>query len=173
MECAECGFTYDSATADNASDTVRGFGDRYRIQLTRGLQNEDLARVLRAHPLDGTWSALEYACHVRDVLAVQRDRIARALAEDLLVLQPMRRDDLVAELEYNEQDPTAVANDLNANAGLLADALTGLSASDWDHPLVYHDQGQRTVLWVAQHTVHEGEHHLLDIGRVSRAARGR
>jgi hypothetical protein len=31
----------------------------------------------------------------------------------------------------------------------------------------------RTLEWVAVHTLHEGKHHLLDIGRVLRAARGR
>jgi hypothetical protein len=37
----------------------------------------------------------------------------------------------------------------------------------------YPEIAERPLSWVLVHTVHEGEHHLLDIGRVLRAARGR
>jgi S-DNA-T family DNA segregation ATPase FtsK/SpoIIIE len=141
--------------------------------MTRGLKGEDLDALLRAHPIDGTWSALEYACHVRDLLRVQRDRLERTLAEDRYEAVAMRRDDIVTELGYNQQEPGAVTEELAANADELADAFAALSPSAWERVLVYHDRGERTVTWLAQHTVHEGEHHLLDIGRMLRAARGR
>ena len=32
----------------------------------------------------------------------------------------------------------------------------------------YPSVAERPLTWVAVHTVHEGEHHLLDIGRVLR-----
>ena len=35
------------------------------------------------------------------------------------------------------------------------------------------ERAERPLTWVVRHTVHEGEHHLLDIGRVLRAASGR
>ena len=54
----------------DAPDALRAFGKRYRIPLTRGLKGEDLDALLRAHPIEDTWSALEYACHVRDVIEV-------------------------------------------------------------------------------------------------------
>ena len=173
MECAECGFSYDSVAPDDAPENLRAFGQRYRIPLTRGLKGEDLDALLRMHPLDGTWSALEYACHMRDVLRVQRERMQQALAQDGFYAVPMRRDELVTELAYNAQDPIQVIDDLDANGGRLADAFAALSPADWERTFVYHEEGERTLLWVAQHTVHEGEHHLLDIGRVLRAARGR
>jgi hypothetical protein len=37
----------------------------------------------------------------------------------------------------------------------------------------YPEVAERSLSWVLVHTVHEGEHHLLDVGRVLRAARGR
>lgn len=173
MECEECGFSYDSVTADAAPDGLRTFPKRYRVPLTRGLKGEDLDALLRAHPFADTWSALEYACHVRDVFAVQAERIAHARAEDGYSAIPMRRDELVTERAYNEQDVASVADQLDANAHALADVFASFTPGEWNRTMTYHEYGERTLLWVAQHTVHEGEHHLLDIGRVLRAARGR
>ena len=80
MPCEECGFSHQSLPVDDASAALRELGRRYRIPLSRGLKGEDLDALLRAHPLEGTWSALEYACHYRDVLAAQRTVAARRLS---------------------------------------------------------------------------------------------
>lgn len=104
---------------------------------------------------------------------MQSERIGQALTHEGFHAEPMRRDELVTERAYNEQLPTEVAAELEANAAALAELFAGLAPADWDRTFVYHVEGERTLLWVAQHTVHEGEHHLLDIGRVLRAARGR
>lgn len=59
-----------------------------------------------------TWSALEYTCHVRDVLAVQRERLVSALTEQRPLFAPMRRDERAVEQRYNEQDIDAVLGEL-------------------------------------------------------------
>ncbi|MGH9209899.1 MAG: DinB family protein [Acidimicrobiales bacterium] len=173
--CDECGFDYDSLTDAEAVEALRGFARRYRAPLSRGLPGESLDDLLRAHPLPGVWSALEYACHVRDVFAVQRERVALAQRQDLPDFVPMRRDERVAEERYNEQDPAAIADALATNAEDFAAALEALTADQWSRRGVYHypEPAERDVAWIARHTVHEGRHHLLDIGRVLRAARGR
>lgn len=106
---------------------------------------------------------------------MQRDRLAQALVHDDFMPQPMRRDDRVTELRYNEQDPVAVADDLAANAMTLATYLENFSETDLARTMRYGypELALRPLSWVAVHTVHEGEHHLLDVGRVLRAARGR
>ena len=153
---------------DAAPDALRDLGRRYRVPLTRGLKGEDLDALLRAHPLDGTWSALEYACHYRDVLSIQRDRLETARAQDGYAPEPMRRDERVLELRYNEQDPMQVADDVAANATALADYVDTFEAVDWQRTMTYYfpERAERPLTWVVRHTVHEGEHHLLDIGRV-------
>jgi len=175
LECAECGFSYDALPVDDALDALRGFGKRYRIPLTRGLKGEDLDALLRAHPLDDTWSALEYACHVRDVFSVQRERLGQALVDPGFRPEPMRGEERVAEMAYNAQDTVAVADDLAANATALASFAENLSNDQLALTMVYGypEVAERTLSWVLVHTVHEGEHHLLDVGRVLRAARGR
>jgi hypothetical protein len=175
VECAECGFSYDAVSVPDALDALRGFGKRYRIPLTRGLADEDLDALLRAHPLEATWSALEYACHVRDVLSVQHDRVAHALIEPGFVPEPMHREERVTDLDYNGQEPSVVADDLAAHATALATLGENLSPDQLALTMVYGypEIAERPLSWVIVHTVHEGEHHLLDIGRVLRAARGR
>lgn len=175
MVCAECGFAHDSLPIGRTPDALRELGGRYRIPLTRGLPGEDLHALLRAHPLPATWSALEYACHYRDVLAVQRDRLERARVEDGYAPEPMRREERVLELRYNEQDPGKVAGEIAANAVTLAEQVETFAPSDWERTMTYNfpERAERPLTWVVRHTVHEGEHHLLDVGRVLRAARGR
>jgi hypothetical protein len=175
VECAECGFSYDALTLPDALDALRGFGRRYRIPLTRGLKGEDLDALLRSHPLEDTWSALEYACHVRDVFAVQQERVGRALVEPGFRPEPMRRDERVTEMAYNAQDPDSVADDLAANATSFATVGENLTGDQLELTMVYGypELAERPLSWVVVHTVHEGEHHLLDVGRVLRAARGR
>ncbi len=171
--CGECGFDYDEPEATGDAAALAAMGRRYRAPLTRFLPGEDGDAVLRAHPRAGTWSALEYACHVRDVLDVQRGRIERALAEDVPTFEPMDREGRVERDRYNDADPVVVADQLAAGAGSLADLVEGLSDDDLARRAVYHDRGEQTLAWVVRHTVHEGQHHLLDVGRVLRAARGR
>lgn len=175
MDCAECGFSYDALSVPDALDMLRGLGRRYRVPLTRGLKDEDLDALLRSHPLEDTWSALEYACHVRDLLAVQHERVGHALIEPGYAPEPMHREARVTELDYNGQDPRSVADDVAANATTLATLGENLSAEQLDLTMIYGypEIAERPLSWVLVHTVHEGEHHLLDIGRVLRAARGR
>lgn len=173
--CAECGFDYDRYTDAEVPDALRDFGRRYRVPLTRGLKDESLDEVVRAHPLPGVWSALEYACHFRDVLVVQRGRLAEALEADVPDAVPMRREERVVEDHYNEQDPVAVAEAIAANAEVLAAALADLDDAGWARQVRYHypEPTLRDMHWLARHTIHEGHHHLLDVGRVLRTARGR
>jgi hypothetical protein len=173
--CDECGYDYGEVTVPEAVSGIRELGRKYEAPLTRGLKGESLADLLRAHPLDDTWSALEYACHMRDVLDVQRHRVATALVKDDYTPKPMDRDGRVERDHYNEQDPAVVLGDLAANAVALADTFDALTPEQWARTMTYNYPAPevRTLEWVAVHTFHEGKHHLLDVGRVLRAARGR
>jgi hypothetical protein len=172
--CEECGFDYDHADAD-LPDRLRGFGRRYRAPLTRFLPGEEGDALIRAHPLADTWSALEYACHVRDVFPVQQERLEVALVEDHPTFPSKGMWRWPEDQAYNADDPAAVLDALATGADALAALVATIPADGWERPLVYSypEPADRTVLWLVRHTVHEGHHHLLDVGRVLRAARGR
>ena len=66
--CAECGFTYDTSQAPAAGQAIRA----QVAEVVAILQSTDVNRCTRLRA--DVWSALEYGCHVRDVLLVQRAR---------------------------------------------------------------------------------------------------
>src|SRR3954454_18253428 len=82
--------------------------------------------AIRARPEPQTWSALEYACHVRDVLLVQRERVLLALRVDEPCVEPMGRDERVEADGYNEQQPVDVGRQLNDAALMFASVLRRL-----------------------------------------------
>jgi hypothetical protein len=170
--CPECGFDYDATTRDMMADTVRGFARKYRVPLTRGLPNEDLDALLRARPFEGAWSALEYACHVRDALALTNYRVKSALEEDKPHHPPGDRAKRAIDDDYNGQDPAVVADQVAHAAEHLADRLAGLEDAQWEREVIG-VAPEMTVHWMSCNAIHEGAHHLLDIGRTLRAARGR
>jgi hypothetical protein len=173
--CDECGFDGDTLTASDVTAALRTFARRYRAPLTRFLPDEDGDVVVRQRPDPSTWSALEYACHVRDVFDVYATRVQRTLTEDTPTLELMGRDERPQRDRYNEQDPGEVAERLATNALRLADLFDGVEGTDWERTAVhpYPEPAPRTLLWMARHVAHEGNHHLLDIGRVLRTVRGR
>ena len=169
MRCEECGFDATELSPTDAVAALRKFPRRYRAPLTRLLPGEDGA-VLRRRPEPGTWSALEYAAHVRDVFGTYAGRVRRTLDEDRPEFEGPRPDELVESGRYNDADPAAVVGELEANAELLASVLEGVPDDGWERVGIRHGE-EHSVLLSARRAVHEGNHHLLDVGRSLRAAR--
>jgi DinB superfamily len=159
--CAECGFTYDLSTATTAGQRIEE-------------QAADAAAILRSREFDlrsraapDTWSVLEYGCHLRDVLLVQRERLLAARRAVRPVCAPMGREERVEHDGYADQNPDDVARQLSDAAKLFANALTRLAPVDWDRTVVYNypDTHERSLRWLAVHTAHDVQHHLRDIRR--------
>ncbi len=160
--CEACRFDYYALPRAEVPDGLRASGADHLERLT-----ETPAAFLREHPQPG-WSALEYGCHVRDVLGNQRKRIDRAQQEHEPVFDPMGRDELAVNERYNEQDPSVVAAELAAAAEALAAQLDDLDEAGWARTGVYAypERALRDVDWIARHTLHELHHHLADVDRV-------
>jgi DinB superfamily len=122
----------------------------------------------RQRPQPDVWSALEYACHVRDVLLVQRDRTVQALVETNPGFARMHREERVSLARYHAHPPPVVADQLGLAAELCATVFEGLTAEQWARPLIYNypAPSPRDLAWLARNTVHEVEHHLGDIRMV-------
>jgi DinB superfamily len=160
--CEECGYAYDLSAATRAGDEiVAGAAELARLLATT--ERRTLAR--RTAPQ--RWSPLEYACHVRDVLITQRERVLLARRADVPAAVPMGRDERVAHEGYADSDPAEVAEEVTIAARLLANALRRLDTRDWELRIVYNwpHRTERTLRWVAVNTLHDVRHHLLDIHR--------
>ena len=160
MGCEECGFDYDLAKAPNAASSIVTSAAEFAALLSH---NHTDART-RREPT--RWSPLEYGCHVRDVLLVQRERVLTARRRDRPSLEPMGRDERVDHDGYAEQTPED-ARQLTVAAQLFANVLGRLSPDDWDRSVIYNypRRVERSLRWVAVHSLHEVGHHLLDARR--------
>jgi hypothetical protein len=159
--CDECGFGYDTGSARAAGAAI-----------TEACA--EAATLLIRHPTRAptrqeaeTWSALEYGCHLRDVLLVQRERVLLALRVEQPAPEPMGREERVVFDGYGEQLPTDVARQLRDASALFTHVLDRLDDDQWDRTLVYNypTPAPRSLRWVAVHTEHEARHHLADIRR--------
>lgn len=159
--CDECGFEYDEGSFPMAAERIRAGAADLTTVLTRGQAD------VRTRRAPDRWSPLEYACHVRDMLLVQRERLLAARRLDRPECPPMGRDERVALDGYAEQDPADVTRQLRDAAQLFANDLDRLSGTGWDRTLVYTYpyRAERSLRWLAIHTVHEVRHHLLDVRR--------
>jgi hypothetical protein len=160
-QCAYCGFIYDLTQAGVVPEGIR----RQVGEVVTILRNDDVDRRSRRNP--NVWSPLEYGCHLRDMLLVQRERVLAARRVARSDCAPMGRDERVEHDGYAQQEPDDVARQLADAAQLFGNVLAHLSEDDWDRTVIYHypDTDERSLRWVAVHTLHEARHHLLDIRR--------
>jgi S-DNA-T family DNA segregation ATPase FtsK/SpoIIIE len=158
--CTECDFRYDELPLFGVPQRLRELAAEHAARLV-STQRE----ALRRRPDRQVWSPLEYACHVRDVLTVQRERILLALAEDNPAFASMEREERVEREHYNEQSPQTVATEITAAAAALAEMLSVLTDDEWRRTGIYRwpTREIRTAGWIARHTVHELIHHLRDV----------
>jgi hypothetical protein len=160
-ECAQCGFVYDISQAATAGQAIKEWVDA-AVAILGG---RDVDVRSRRHP--EVWSPLEYGCHLRDVLLVQRERVLAALRTDRPDGTAMGRDERVVHDGYADQQPADVARQLGDAALMFGNVLGRLSADDWNRTVLYHfpETGERSLRWLAVHTMHEAQHHLRDIRR--------
>ena len=172
--CPECGLRYDPISPSDATAAVRSFPRRYREALFGFADDvdEDPDAVIRRKPDDTTWSALEYTAHLRDVLEWTVGAIQRMNREKEPAIQGFDPDQRAVEARYNDQDPSAVLEQLEQSADRLAVVLRDIDADDWGR-LGHFSWGDRDMLTTARNAVHEGSHHLRDVDHVLRAVIGR
>jgi hypothetical protein len=159
--CEECDFTYDEQQREPVGVQIRHESET----LLTVLAGDPL--LVRRRPALETWSALEYACHVRDVLLAQRERLYLALVEDEPSFAPIYRDRRAVIARYNASDPARVSTEVAVAAALFVDAFTDLSAAQRERTCIYNYPlpTVRAVSWLGLHMLHECRHHVLDARR--------
>jgi hypothetical protein len=156
--CDECGFEYDLQEVLGVAPAIISGVDGLASLLSIGN-----AVTSRRDP--ETWSPLEYGCHVRDVLLVQRERFLAAQFIDRPSFNPMGRDERVQLDGYAEQLAENVLRQLSDSALLFANVLRRLTPPGWERRVMYNypQPTERSLRWVAVHTLHEVRHHLVDV----------
>ncbi|MGW0251961.1 DinB family protein [Nocardia goodfellowii] len=157
--CAHCGFVYDLSGATEVAAQARDHAVEFANLLDTDSPN------LRRRTQPQVWSPLEYACHMRDVLLVQRERALAARRWDTPEATPMGRDERVEHDGYADQQPADVGRQIRDAAQLFANVLDRLADEDWERTMIYSfpAREERSLRWLAVHTLHELRHHLLDM----------
>ena len=149
--CPDCGFDPDydvTTTGERARATV----ERWATVLDR------LGMTDRPRP--GTWSPLEYACHVRDLCRVFRERLRLMLDEQDPVFADWDQDAAAVEGQYNLQDPYEVSGELAQEVRATADAFDAVTGEQWARTGRRGDGKDFTVASFAAYFLHDVEHHL-------------
>jgi hypothetical protein len=157
--CDACDF--DGGRFDDAGllAALHALGARWRsLLMTAGTE-------LRSRPAPDVWSAIEYAAHSRDVLALHVYGVEQAIAVDEPVFPPIS-DDLVetAAATYGDSDPDEVADELGTQASRLAQVADDAGTASWPRGLTIGDS-RSDIRRMLEHALHDSTHHLGDVER--------
>ena len=161
MRCDQCGYDYEAVARNQLTTTLAAEVETLIGELVS-------AEHTRVRPAPEVWSAHEYACHVRDVLEVQQRRIRLTQTEEVPVFEPMGREERIAG--YAAVDTASLPAQIRAKADRLVETLESLGPTGWDRTGIYNypEKAERSVEWIATHTIHEVVHHRQDIAAVGR-----
>ena len=159
--CEACGIAYAELSVDRCVTLVRGSVDALRTLLPT-----DDDRSLRGRPLPGSWSPVEYACHVRDVLCVYAVRVHRGVHEDRPALDPMYNDWRAERFSYDRARIDVLLPELGtAMEGFVAE-VRSVPEDAWNRTVARRPDEVRTVRWLVRQAAHECVHHLADVRRI-------
>ncbi|MDV8076256.1 DinB family protein [Rhodococcus sp. IEGM 1370] len=153
--CPDCGFDSSAVVYDDIPDLIRADVERWEAVLRR----KDVA----LRPDDSTWSALEYAAHVRDAHRIFRTRLALVLTEDDPEFANWDQDATALADDYNSQDPATVASELGDAARALADDFAAVPPENRHRTGRRSDGSNFSVESLAAYYIHDPIHHLWDV----------
>ena len=154
--CPDCGFEAGSVAREEIPGLVTA-----STQPWPGLLGRPGAST-RPDPV--TWSPLEYACHVRDVCRIFRERLALMLGEDAPAFANWDQDATAVEDRYGEQDPGRVGREVVEAGAALSTAFARVPGDAWGRTGIRSDGSAFTVLTLGQYGLHDLVHHLWDVG---------
>ena len=154
--CEQCGFDASSVSDDVLAERLRDAATRWSPVLSR----EDV----RTRPQEDKWSALEYACHVRDVYAVMDGRLTLMLEQDNPTFENWDQDETALEARYCDQNPTSVRDELCANARRYADRYGAVEGGQWERRGLRSNGSVFSVSSLGRYSLHDIVHHLWDVG---------
>ena len=163
--CPACGHDPSAIPAADLAAAIVDVGRRWREFLVAVTDHPGGMDDLCQRRRPDEWSAIEYACHVRDVLGVFARRIQLALATHAPELGWWDHEQAAVDEHYLAQHPEAVADDIDRGATELADILQPLTPTAWERSATREGR-PFTVAGLARFAWHEAVHHLDDARRV-------
>jgi hypothetical protein len=155
--CYDCGFNGPAVAIGDVGRLVRANAAEWPELLARA------DATLR--PTGDQWSAVEYACHVRDVLRLFDYRLGLMLEHDDPHFENWDQDVTAVEQRYDLQDPAVVAAELGAAAEANAARWDTVTPDQYPRRGFRSDGAVFTVESFGRYFVHDPTHHLDDVRR--------
>ncbi len=153
--CPECGLDTASFAREEIPAMVAANAAAWHGPLT--------APGAGDRPRPDTWSALEYGCHVRDVLRLYDYRLGLMLTEDDPLYPNWDQDETAVASDYAAQDPVVVAAELAAAADVVAGHSPAAPPALGPRPARGGYGASFTVETFARYFIHDPIHHLHDV----------
>jgi hypothetical protein len=153
--CPECGFDTSSFPREQVGSMIRDNSARWKDVLSHP--------EVATRPSEDRWSALEYACHVRDVFDLYDFRLKLMLEEDGPSYPNWDQDRAAVDGNYGSEDPTEVHAVMEEAAGRLADRFDSVSGAQWERTGFRSDGARFTIETFARYLIHDPVHHLHDV----------
>jgi DinB family protein len=156
--CDQCGLTASAIAPEQLAGAIKDAAGQW----DEFLPNFRDHAALRCRPDALVWSALEYACHVRDTLQVflQRAHLVLSTADPQFEYQD--QDALVTSRQYNAQDPRAVSREIRQVAAEFAQLLSRTPRGTWGRSGTRLEGERFDLAGLARFALHEARHHLVD-----------
>jgi DinB superfamily len=160
--CEECGFDGRDLSLAEIIEALRPFPD----DVAAIVADCDAVR-LRTRPTPGSWSALEYVLHLRDLMAYHRWLIERAMAEDEPVVATADPDAAIAGIDASAVDLEEVLGQLSRRVERFCSLIEGLDDAACSRRVVIAPGAEPLeVRLVARSAQHEAHHHRGDLVRI-------
>jgi hypothetical protein len=153
--CPECAFDASGFPHDEVAAALRANASAWPMLLE--------SPFARTRPSVDKWSALEYACHVRDVFTLFDERLVLMLEQDDPLFENWDQDATAIADRYEEQDPERVGHELKRTGAVLADRFDSVPAGAWTRRGRRGDGAAFTIDSFSRYLLHDPVHHLYDV----------
>lgn len=153
--CPDCGFAAAEIDGPAIADRIPALLDPWQDVLDRPDATD--------RPRPDVWSAVEYACHVRDVCLLFTERVEQMLAQDGPGFANWDQDEAAVSGRYAQQDPREVAAQILQAGARVEDAFATVPGDAWGRRGLRSDGTPFTVETLGQYLLHELAHHLVDV----------
>lgn len=118
------------------------------------------ADAVRRAPQAGKWSALEIACHLRDIDRLYAERVSKTAFSERPAYWMMDNARVSERLRYREADPAAVLKEHRRRREDLVALLRALPHASWKRVGVHPKRGELTIEALAEVVVAHDDNHF-------------
>jgi len=119
--------------------------------------------ALRRAPQPGKWSAIEIACHLRDIDRLYAERVSKAAFSERPEFWMMDNADVSEKLRYRDAEPLTVLKEHRRRREDLASLLRALPHGAWQRTGLHPKRGELTIEELAQVIADHDDNHLRQI----------